>query len=409
MLERRPAWASGDFWAPELIRRDGRVLAYYAARGRDGRRCVAVASSARLRGPYGDHGPLVCSDVGDIDPLPVSDEHGERWLVWKQDGNSLGLPTPILAAPLAPGGLELAGAPRELFRGDAEWERGLIEGPAMLRRGGLFYLVYSAGRCCGLRCNYATGVARSSSLVGPWEKRPEPLLVDDALFRCPGHVGIAGGPAGGFVLVHHAYVRGDPANRQFLIRRLRFGADGWPVLDPPDDAGLEARPERIDFGGTRLDSAWQWPVGPRPSVRLRSGALRLGRGALARQAGTATFTAQALVTERNRGARPGLAVMASAADAIGIELRGRRAVAWRVDDGRFAQLGDAFTGRSRNVRLRLAVGERVRFAVRGRGGWRRIGGERPPPRWTSGPRVALRVTGPAGARAEFDALRISSR
>ena len=90
VLERRPRWAAGDFWAPELVRRDGRVLAYYAARARSGRRCVAVASSERLRGPYRDEGPLVCSGVGDIDPLPVTDEHGANWLVWKKDGNSRG-------------------------------------------------------------------------------------------------------------------------------------------------------------------------------------------------------------------------------------------------------------------------------------------------------------------------------
>ena len=56
VLEQRPRWAAGDFWAPELVRRDGRVLAYYAALWRSGRRCIAVASSVRLRGPYHDKG-----------------------------------------------------------------------------------------------------------------------------------------------------------------------------------------------------------------------------------------------------------------------------------------------------------------------------------------------------------------
>src|SRR5688572_2371314 len=54
VLEERPRWAADDFWAPELVRRDGRVLAYYAALGVHGRRCLAVASSARLRGAYRD-------------------------------------------------------------------------------------------------------------------------------------------------------------------------------------------------------------------------------------------------------------------------------------------------------------------------------------------------------------------
>ena len=409
VLERRPAWVAGDLWAPELVRRGGRVLAYYAARGRDGRRCVAAASSARLRGPYRDHGPLLCSELGEIDPLPVTDEHGADWLVWKKDGNSRGQPTPILAAPLAPGGLALAGVPRELFRADAPWERGLVEAPALLRRDGVLYLVYSAGRCCGLPCNYVTGVARSRSLLGPWEKRPAPFLADDASFRCPGHVSVAGGPGGVPLLAYHAYARDDPANRQFLIAPLRFDAQGWPVVGAAGHAGARALPMRFGFERPRLGQGWQWPVGPRPAARVADGELRLGPGVLARQAGSATFSARVLVRRRSRGARPGLAVMASAANGIGVELRGRRASAWRIDAGRLSQLGAARVGRTRTVGFRLRVGSGVRVAVRGRRGWRTVGREQPPPRWTGGPRVALRLGGPPEARASFDALSITPR
>ena len=176
MLERRPRWAADDFWAPELVRRDGRVLVYYAALAPQRAGAAwRVASSERLRGPYRDEGPLLCSGIGEIDPLPVTDEQGADWLVWKQDGNSRGQPTPILAAPLAPGGLSLAGVPHELFRADAPWERGLVEAPALLRHDGMFYLLYSAGRCCGRSCNYVTGVARSRSLLGPVGEAPGPV------------------------------------------------------------------------------------------------------------------------------------------------------------------------------------------------------------------------------------------
>jgi hypothetical protein len=409
VLERRPRWAAGDFWAPELVRRDGRVLAYYAARGRSGRRCVAVAASARLRGPYRDEGPLVCSGLGEIDPLPVTDEHGADWLVWKQDGNSRGRPTPILAAPLAPGGLTLAGVPHELFRADAPWERGLVEAPALLRRDGMFYLLYSAGRCCGLSCNYVTGVARSRSLLGPWEKRRGPFLEDDASFRCPGHVSVAGAPGGGLLLAYHAYARSDPANRRLLIAPLGFDAEGWPVVGAAGRPGASGAPVRFDFERTRLGQGWQWPVGLRPPARVAGGALEIGAGVLAHQAGTAAFSARTVVTRRRRGARPGLAVMASAANGIGVELRGRHALAWRVDDGRRKPLGHLRVDRAERVELRVRVGANVQLAVRARDNWRELGGEQPPPRWTSGPRVALRVSGPPPARAAFDGLWISPR
>ena len=409
VLARRPGWAADDFWAPELVRRSGRALVYYAALGRDGRRCVAVAASTRLRGPYRDKGPLLCSRIGEIDPLPVTDEHGADWLIWKQDGNSRGRPTPILAAPLAPGGLVLAGVPRELFRADAPWERGLVEGPALLRHDGMFYLVYSAGHCCGPRCNYVTGVARSRSLLGPWEKRPEPFLEDGAEFRCPGHAGVAGAPGGGLLLAYHAYARDDPANRQFLIAPLRFDAEGWPAVGPATNRVASAVQVHLGFGRGDLGQGWQWPVGPRPPARTHRGELRLGPGVLAQQAGTSTFSARTLVTGARRGARPGLAVMASADNAIGVELRGGRALAWRADEGRVTRLGSARVAGRRAVELRLVVGRRIAIAIRGRRGWRRVAPGQPPPRWTSGPRVALRVGGPVSARASFDRLWIDPR
>jgi xylan 1,4-beta-xylosidase len=410
VLERRPRWAAGDFWAPELVRREGHVLAYYAAEARNGKRCVAVASAQHLRGPYRDEGPLVCSGVGDIDPLPVTDEHGAHWLVWKKDGNSRGQPTPIVAAPLAPGGLALAGVPRELFRADAPWERGLVEAPALLRHDGMFYLLYSAGGCCGRTCTYVTGVARSRSLLGPWEKRPGPFLEDDAAFRCPGHVSVAGAPGGGLLLAYHAYARSDPANRRLLIAALGFDAEGWPVVGAAAHPAARPAPVREDFERARLrGGGWQWPVGPRPAAHVAGGTLRLGPGALAQQAGTATFRARTEITARQRGARPGLAVMASAVNGIGVELRGRRALAWRVDDGRRSAIGRVAIGRGERVELRLSMRASVRLAVRIRDAWRPLGGEQPLLHWTSGPRVALRVGGPPEARASFERLWISPR
>jgi xylan 1,4-beta-xylosidase len=409
VLERRPSWVADDLWAPELIRRSGRALVYYAALGRDGKRCVAVASSARLRGPYRDHGPLLCSRVGEIDPLPVTDEQGADWLVWKRDGNSLGRPTPILAAPLAPGGLALAGVPRELLRADAPWERGVVEAPELLRHEGMFYLLYSAGRTKGRDCTYVTGVARSPSLLGPWEKRGGPILDDGPEFRCPGHVSVAGRPGGGLLLAYHAYVRGDPANRQLLIAPLHFDAAGWPSVGPASTRAASARPMRFDFGAARLGDGWQWPVGTRPAARTVRGELHMGTGTLAQPARTGTFSARTVVGARRHGARPGLAVMATSDDGIGVELRGRRALAWRADGGRVTRLGGTPVGNRRGVGLRVTVGGSVRIAVRTRHGWRALGGRQPPPSWTNGPRVGLRVSGPPAARALFQALWIDPR
>jgi xylan 1,4-beta-xylosidase len=425
VLMRRPRWAATDFWAPELVRRGGRALVYYAAMSRRGRRCIAVASAARVRGPYRDHGPILCSRIGEIDPLPVRDEQGAEWLIWKRDGNSRHRPTPILAAPLAPGGLSLAAPPVELFRADAAWERRIVEAPALLRRDGTFYLVYSAGRCCGKRCNYATGVARAPSLLGPWEKRPDPILTGGQGIRCPGHAGIAAGPDGEPILAYHAYVRGDPSNRQLLMAPIGFDAAGWPRVARPERVVPQPAATRFGFGA-ELTPGWSWPSGPPPAHDIQAGKLVLGHGTLARQTGTTRFSARTVVAERRHAARPALALMASDGNTIAIELRGDQAVAWRRDDGRLTALGSIpleardrpqplpARGRPRPVappdtELRLTVGAAVELSARSGRRWRSVGGRQPLPRWAGGAHVGLRVGGPAGARAEFDSLSIDPR
>jgi xylan 1,4-beta-xylosidase len=414
VLPRRPAWADGDFWAPELVSRDGRVVAYYAAKARSGQRCLAVATATRVRGPYRDHGPMLCSPIGEIDPLPVTDEHGADWLVWKHDGNSRGQPTPIVAAPLAPGGLTLAAPPHELFQADEAWENGIVEAPALLRSGGAFYLLYSAGRCCGRNCNYATGVARSPSLLGPWEKRTTPILTGAGALRCPGHVGITRGPDGRLVLAYHAYVRGDPSNRRLLMAPLGFDMAGWPVVEGVDAPATDAEPAHFDFAGP-LGNGWEWPAGPPPRARVTAGRLVLGPGAITRQTGTTRFRATAVVAARDGSARPGLAVMAQHGNAVGVELRGGRAATWRSVEGRRSEAGSVRLPSGGPVvaagppELRVSVGRHVRLAVKVRGRWMAVGEPQPLPRWAGGAHAGLSVRGPAGARAQFDSLAIEPR
>src|SRR4051812_11006481 len=161
VLRRPPPWAREHFWAPELVHRGSRYLVYYSALHKRGRFCIGVAWSRWAVGPYHDEGPVVCPPLGAIDPLPVLDEAGRPNLVWKENGNARKQPTPIMAAPLTWNGFKLAAPWRELFRNDTAWEGRIVEAPTITRHAGRFYMLYSAGSCCGPSCNYATGVARS--------------------------------------------------------------------------------------------------------------------------------------------------------------------------------------------------------------------------------------------------------
>src|SRR3954468_1334005 len=313
VLRKSPAWAEGDFWAQEIVKRGSGYLVYYSARSPRGR-CVGVASARRPTQFSRDRGPVVCSRLGAIDPLPVYDEAGRPFLVWKEDGNSRGRPTPIMAAPLTPGGLRLAGARRELFRNDQPWEGGVVEGPALARHDGKLFMFYSARTCCGPGCDYVMGVARSPTLLGPWEKHSGPILKGDARFRCPGHGTAVEGPDRTEYLLYHAYPADPlPVGRQVLLARLVWGPDGWPTVAgegipstrAASPAGVQQQPRpqlfTDDFRGRFLTAGWNWISGrPVMHVSGRHGGrvwLPPPRGAseevIARQPGVATWLAEA--------------------------------------------------------------------------------------------------------------------
>src|ERR1039458_3763519 len=132
------ALGGGNFWAPEISEFKGRYAVYFVGRKRDGQLTVAVATADQPGGPYLDRGPLVSQADGSIDPAPAMDENGVRYLIWKEDGNSRGQPTPIWAQPLNDDGTKLMGEPRELIRNDVAWEGGVVEGPFILRHNGWF-------------------------------------------------------------------------------------------------------------------------------------------------------------------------------------------------------------------------------------------------------------------------------
>jgi xylan 1,4-beta-xylosidase len=234
IFNQRPTWAENSMWAPELVSDGGRFLVYYTGRKKDGPLCVAVATAAQPAGPWQDHGPLVCQSDGSIDPAFARDEHGAPYLIWKEDGNSQRKPTPIWAQPLTDDLLHLRGEKRQLIVNDAPWEAGVVEGPFVLRHAGRFYLFYAGNACCGTSCNYAEGVARASSLLGPWEKDPaNPIIAANQHWKCPGHGSIVHTTDGRDVLVYHAYPANRPAKtgRELLLDTITWGSDGWPTVN----------------------------------------------------------------------------------------------------------------------------------------------------------------------------------
>jgi xylan 1,4-beta-xylosidase len=425
VLRRAPRWASRDFWAPEIVKRGRGYLVYYAAHDRRGRFCVGVASARRPTRFFRDRGRVVCSAVGAIDPATVLDEHGTPYLVWKEDGNSRGQPTPVLAAPLTRSGLRLAGAPHELIRNDQAWEGHVVEAPALTRHEGRFYLFYSARNCCGPHCDYALGVARSPALLGPWEKHTGPVLRGGPGFRCPGHGSVVSDPGGGQHLLYHAYFPGSSPGRQVLLDQFDWGSDGWPRVGDDGRPSMRAlspfgtvqqpRPQPFsdEFRTRFLTAGWNWS-GARPRLELRRGRLYMAphRGhdeaAIGRQPGSTAWQAATVVGPRRRGTAPGIAALADPGHALGVDLRGGRAVAWRRDGEATTVLGSVATARHRGVALRIrsAPGGTYAFELRGLAGWVPVARPVPSPTWGDDTRIVLRVAGGPGARAAFEGFTL---
>ncbi|MDM7831620.1 glycoside hydrolase family 43 protein [Cellulomonas edaphi] len=227
-----PAWAStGRTWAPDVAQRaDGTWVMYVTAQDTaSGRQCIGVATSARADGTYApaSDAPLVCpvDDGGAIDPSTFTDDDGSRYLLWKTDGNCCGKDTWIEIARLRDDGLALVGTPTRLISQDQPWEGNLVEAPVLVRHDDEYALLYSANDYGGDA--YATGVARSSALLGPYTKQPDPLLstaIAGGDLRGPGGQDVVS-TADGDVLVFHAW---DElyTYRSMHSLPLRWGQDG---------------------------------------------------------------------------------------------------------------------------------------------------------------------------------------
>jgi xylan 1,4-beta-xylosidase len=438
VLPHRPDWATGDFWAPEISEFDGKFFVYFVGRQHNGRLSVAVATADKPGGPYTDHGPIIAQDDGSIDPAPVADTNGVRYLIWKEDGNSRGQPTPIWLQRLNGDGTKLIDEPHELIRNDAAWEGGVVEGPYILRRNGWFYLFYSGNGCCGVGCNYALGVARSRSLFGPWQKNPaNPILAGNETWKCPGHGSIVQDEQGRCFFLYHAYsTKGSVfTGREGMLDEVKFGADDWPTMNNGTGPSVKAvspfgAVQKVsgagysdNFTGENLESGWQWPQQREPVHRLQNGKLRLavtGRGTnflaavLARSTTSPDYAATAVLETGalKPGTAVGLCAFGDAENATGAVWCDGQIITWRRDRGETRQLAQQPAPAAARLFVRLTArhGYHFQLAVSADGeNWNPCGDaadSKNLPPWDRSVRVALSVGGIANAEGVFDSFSI---
>jgi xylan 1,4-beta-xylosidase len=439
----RPEWATANFWAPEISEYKGHYFVYYVGRKQNGPLAVAVATAEKPGGPYTDHGPLVAQDAGSIDPAPVIDENGRRYLIWKEDGNSRKRPAIIWAQPLADNGAQLTGEPQELLRNDAPWEGAVIEGPFVLRRGDWFYLFYSGGACCGRECNYGLGVTRAHNLLGPWEKHPaNPILMGNAGWKCPGHGSIVADEKGRYWLLYHGYSTTNFVftGREALLDEVRFETNAWPAINQgagPTLAGVSplGGPQKRkrdfvdDFKGSLLPG-WEWPQDQEPSLTFTSqsgGGVTLSpkssrddsllAAVLGRATTSGSYTALATIAlaSTEPHAMAGIAAIGDVGNAAGLAVGNGKLLLWRRDKGTQKTIFETAAVTSGAVQLRLIAtdGSNFQFSFRSDGKpWTPVGpaqsGERFPP-WDRSIRVGLTVGGVANAAGVFRQFNLTDQ
>jgi arabinan endo-1,5-alpha-L-arabinosidase len=229
----RPSWARRDFWAPEIHHVGAQYVVYFSARGADGMLAIGAASAPAATGPFTDIGqPLVHdASVGLIDASEINASDGTSYVLWKEDGNAIGHPTPIHAQALAGDGLSLAGSAATLITNDQPWEGAVTEAPFMVEHGDAYFLFYSGNAY--YNGTYAVGVASSSSPLGPFTKANGPILVTDAAWVGPGHCSVVDTGAGDTYMVFHAWqagcVNAAGCGRLVLTDAVTWGAS-WPSV-----------------------------------------------------------------------------------------------------------------------------------------------------------------------------------
>ncbi|WP_276485666.1 glycoside hydrolase family 43 protein [Paraflavitalea pollutisoli] len=235
-LKQGESYGTTGFWAPQIVQYKGSYYMAYTANEQ-----IAIAKAASPAGPFQQTTLTALSGSGrQIDPFLYFDESGKVYLyhVKLQNGNRIFVTEmkPDLS-DVIPGTEKECIASTEGWENTAKAEWPVAEGPTVLKREGVYYLIYSANDFRNK--DYAVGYATSKSPAGPWTKYVGNPIISRNNFGYPGtgHGDVYFDAKGGMHYVLHTHrseARVSP--RATGVVDLQFK----PVKDAP--AVLEAVP-----------------------------------------------------------------------------------------------------------------------------------------------------------------------
>ena len=196
---------SFDMWAPDCVTRNGKYYFYFPTGG-----TIGVAIADRPYGPFKPEEQPI-TGVRGIDPCVLIDKDGTAYLYYSLNA--------IFVAKLKANMVELDS---EVLRIPNLPTKGLVEGPFVFERNGIYYLTYPHEVDGAERLEYATG----SSPMGPFEQKG--VIMDKSPSGCwTNHHSIVEYKGQWYLFYHDQDLSPDfDKNRAMKADYLFFNEDG---------------------------------------------------------------------------------------------------------------------------------------------------------------------------------------
>ncbi len=206
-------WANPNnysMWAPDCVFKDGRYYFYFPAFGKERGFKIGVATADKPYGPFTLE-PTAIEGVRGIDPSVLVDKDGTSYIYYSMNR--------IFVAKLKANMRELDSAPQVI---DNLPTKGLLEGPFVFERNGLYYLTYPHVENKTERLEYAIG----KSPMGPFQ--PAGVIMDESPSGCwTNHHSLVEYKGQWYLFYHDKDLSPDfDKNRSIRADRLFFNADG---------------------------------------------------------------------------------------------------------------------------------------------------------------------------------------
>jgi len=211
------------FWAPEVYynKENKKFYLNYSAEEH-----ICVATSDSPLGPFVQKEKKPMREEKGIDSSLFVDDDGTPYLYFVRFTNG----NVIWCAELEKDLITIKGEPKKVIEVSQDWEKDrgkVVEGPSIIKKGSLYYLIYSGNDYNSQ--NYGVGFATAYSPLGPWTKYDK-----NPIFQKPtadlmgtGHGAPFLDRDGNYRYIFHAHCNNTTVQpRTSYITNLSIGADG---------------------------------------------------------------------------------------------------------------------------------------------------------------------------------------